>query len=47
MTNPFLAFISLIFEIVFSLTIDFGFMTTTGKFGQIKAKGQCFNSPIE
>jgi hypothetical protein len=35
------------FEIVFSLIIDFGFITTTGKFGHIKAKGQCFSSPVE
>ncbi|MBT3726338.1 hypothetical protein HOG21_01165 [bacterium] len=45
-TVQFLAFTSSILEIVFSLIIDFGFITITGKFGQIKARGPCFNSQV-
>jgi hypothetical protein len=45
-TTQFLAFISFTFEIVFSLKIFFGLITIQGKFGQTKAKGQCFSSPV-
>jgi len=46
-TTQSLAFISFIFEIVFSLFIHFGFITIQGKSGQTRASGPCFNSQVE
>ncbi|MDP3381312.1 MAG: hypothetical protein Q8S84_07615 [bacterium] len=46
-TTQFLDFISTTLDIVFSLRIHFGFITTHGIFGQINANGPCFNSHVE
>ncbi|NCO31309.1 hypothetical protein GW891_00275 [bacterium] len=46
-TSHSLAFISFIFDIVFSLISHFGFITIQGKFCHTRASGPCFNSQVE
>gem|GEM_PF-2040578 len=46
-TTQFLAFISFIFDIVFSRISDFGFITIQGKSGHTRARGPCLSSQVE